>query len=185
MKVNLGATGIAYPMPVFILGTYNENGTPNAMTAAWGAIVDYKKIGIVIDKNHKTIANIKKTKAFTVSFATQEQVAECDFVGLVSANDDENKLQKTKWTFEKSQFVNAPVFDQLPLALECELENFDEKTELCTGKIINLVADDSILTNGTIDLSKFHPITYDSMNHNYISLGQKVAKAFEVGKTLK
>lgn len=184
MRIDLGAKSAIFPMPVLIIGTYDKNGNPNAMNAAWGNICDYEKISIAIAKDHKTVENILETKAFTISFATAEEVVPSDFVGIVSGNKDSDKIKKTGWIVEKSNKVNAPIFDKLPLTLECTLESYDEKTDICIGKIVNMSAAENILTEGKIDLEKFHPISYDGMNHQYIGLGQIVAKAFKVGEEL-
>lgn len=184
MRIDLGAKSAIFPMPVLIIGSYDKNGIANAMNAAWGNICDYNKISIAIAKDHKTVSNILESKAFTVSFATTEEVTACDFVGIATGNKDTKKIEKTGWIIEKSKNVNAPIFDKLPLVLECNLESYDEQTEICIGSIVNMSASESILTDGKIDLEKFHPISYDGMNHQYVELGKTVAKAFEVGKKL-
>lgn len=184
MRIDLGAKSAIFPMPVLIIGTYDKDGNANAMNAAWGNICDYEKISIAIAKDHKTVENILETKAFTISFATAEEVVPSDFVGIISGNKDCDKIKKTGWIVEKSNKVNAPIFDKLPVTLECTLESYDEKTEICIGKIVNMSVADNILTDGKIDLEKFHPISYDGMNHQYIALGKTVAKAFKVGEEL-
>lgn len=183
MRKDFGSKTYLYPMPVLIIGTYNEDGSANAMNAAWGGISDYDKISIALS-NHKTTDNLKLTKAFTVSVGVAPEVVACDYVGIVSGANVPNKVEKAGLHVEKSKFVNAPLFKELPLALECELVSFDEKAEILTGKIINVSADESILTDGNIDAKKLRPITYDPVNHNYIELGEIVGKAFDAGKKL-
>lgn len=183
MRKDFGSKTYLYPMPVLIIGTYNEDGSANAMNAAWGGISDYDKISIALS-NHKTTDNLKLTKAFTVSVGVAPEVVACDYVGIVSGAKVPNKVEKAGLHMEKSKFVNAPLFKELPLALECELVSFDEKTEILTGKIINVSADESILNDGNIDAKKLRPITYDPVNHNYIELGEIVGKAFDAGKKL-
>ena len=95
------------------------------------------------------------------------------------------KIKKTGWTVVKSEFVNAPVFSELPMTLECKLKSYDEATCRLVGEIVNVSADESILTDGKIDLAKFSPITYDPVNHNYLTLGEVAGKAFSDGKKLK
>ena len=176
---------MCYPMPVFIIGTYNEDGTPNAMNAAWGGISEEKEISICVDAGHKTAENVQYRKAFTVSMGTAQYVAACDYVGIVSGDKVSNKIEKAGWHVTKSEFVDAPLIDELPMALECEFHSYDEETGLLLGRIVNVCAEERILTDGKIDLSKFHPITYDPSGHGYYTLGEKVGNAFSDGKKLK
>ncbi|MBE6949219.1 MAG: flavin reductase family protein [Ruminococcaceae bacterium] len=185
MRKNFGAKPYLYPMPVLIIGSYDENNTPNAMNAAWGCIADMNRIGIYITNNHKTTANILARKAFTVSIADAAHVTEADYVGIVSANDIPDKLTKAGLHTTKSEFVDAPLINEFPMALECKLISFDEDSELLVGEIVNVCADESILTDGKIDPQKLNPITYDPVNHDYLTLGVKVGNAFEDGKKLK
>ena len=186
MRKNFGAKAILYPMPVLIIGTYNENGTANAMNAAWGGISEADEISICVDDGHKTAENVVKTGAFTVSVADTENVVACDYVGIASGNNEPDKIKKAGWEAIKSEFVNAPLFDRLPMALECELKSYDKETCRLVGKIVNVSADESILgADGKIDLGKFSPITYDSVHHTYRKIGEVVGKAFSDGKKLK
>ena len=186
MKKNFGANTWLYPMPVLIIGSYDENGTSNAMNAAWGGISEVNEISICVSEGHKTTKNIVERKAFTVSIPDVKNVTEADFVGIVSGNKDPEKLKKTGWHDVKSEFVDAPVFDELPMTLECKLKSYDEESCRLVGEIVNVKADESILgEDGQIDLTKFKPITYDPVHHGYIALGEKVATAFSEGKKLK
>lgn len=186
MRKNLGAKAILYPMPVLIIGSYDENGKPNAMNAAWGGISEETQISICVDDAHKTAKNIISRGAFTVSIATEENVVACDYVGIVSGNNKPDKISKTGWHCTKSEFVDAPLFDELPLSLECKLISYDETSCRLLGEIVNVCADAKILdTNGKIDLTKFSPITYDPVNHTYRKLGDIVGKAFCDGNKLR
>ena len=186
MRKNFGPKPQMYPMPVLIIATYNEDGTPNTMNAAWGCMADSDKICSVISSSHKTMENIRARKAFTVSMATWEQLVPADFVGVVSGHDDADKWEKTGWQAEKSAFVDAPLIAQLPMALECELLSYDEENEMLLGRIVNLCADESILgEDGKVDVRKLQPICYDSVHHAYLLLGEKVGNAFSDGKALK
>ena len=172
-------------MPVLIVGTYDENGTPNAMNAAWGGIYDTNQVMVCLAQDHKTTENIKKTGAFTVSIATSKTVVPCDYVGIVSANDVPEKFAKAGFHAAKSAYVNAPIIEELPMTLECKLIKFNEDG-ICIGQIVNVSADGSILDeNGRIDAKKLDPITYDSVTHAYWSLGEKVGQAFSDGKKIK
>ena len=185
MRKNFGPKPFLYPMPVLIIASYNEDGTANAMNAAWGCIADMDRVAIYVAGNHKTMENILKRKAFTVSMADAANVVAADFVGVVSGNTMPDKLEKTGWHTTKSEFVDAPLINELPMTLECELVSFDEESELLIGKIVNVCAEERILTDGVIDPVKLKPITYDPVNHDYITLGEKVGKAFSDGKQLK
>ena len=184
MKKNFGKQTYLYPMPVLIISTYDENGNANAMNAAWGGIHDTNQIGICIDPSHKTAKNLLAKKAFTVSIADAAHVAECDYVGIASGNKVADKLKKAGFTVAKSEFVDAPVINELPMCLECELVSYDESTGCMVGNIINVSAEESVLTDGKIDVSKLNAITYDPVNHNYIKLGEIAGKAFSDGKKL-
>lgn len=185
MRKNLGANPYLYPMPVLILAAYDENGIANAMNAAWGCIADSNRIGVYVTAAHKTMKNILSTGAFTVSIANAANVLAADYVGIVSGNNVPDKVEKAGWHTTKSEFVNAPVIDELPMALECKLVSFDTESELLIGEIVNICADESILTEDKIDPAKLEPITYDPVNHHYLTLGKIVGNAFSDGKQLK
>lgn len=184
MRKNFGAKPWLYPQPVMIIGTYDENGKANAMNAAWGGIVGMNEIVVDLG-SHKTTDNILKTKAFTVSVADTEHMVACDYVGVVSANNEPDKMKKAGFTTSKSEFVNAPIINELPLVLECELKQVIDGSKFI-GEIKNVSADESILgEDGEVDLDKFHPITYDTVHYGYYELGKRVGNAFKDGMQLK
>lgn len=186
MRKNFGAKAMCYPMPVYIIGTYNADGTPNAMNAAWGGISEETEISICVSEGHKTTANILARKAFTVSMATANYMAACDYVGIVSGNKVPDKFAKAGFHATSSQFVDAPLIDELPMALECKLISYDSQTCRLVGEIVNVSADESVLgENGKVDVAMLQPITYDPMNHHYLALGEKVGQAFRDGLALK
>ena len=172
-------------MPVLIVATYDKNGTPNAMNAAWGGVYDTNQVMVCLADDHKTTQNIKQTGAFTVSFATAKTVVPCDYVGIVSANDVPNKLAKAGLHTTKSEYVNAPIINELPMTVDCKLIKFNEDG-ICIGQIVNVSADESILDGeGRIDAKKLDPIIYDGVTHAYWSFGEKVGQAFSDGKKLQ
>ena len=181
-RKNFGAKPLSFPQPVLIIATYDENGVPNAMNAAWGGIRDYKEISISLGE-HKTNENLKKTGAFTVSMATEDTVVACDYVGLVSAGKEPDKFAKAGFHATKSAFVNAPLIDELPMALECTVKSFEDG--LLVGEIVNVSADESVLTDGKIDPKKLRPIAFDPCNNTYVGLGETVGVAFSDGNQLK
>ena len=186
MRKNFGAKPMCYPMPVYIIGSYGTDGTPNAMNAAWGGISEETEISICISADHKTTENILSRKAFTVSMATAKYIAACDYVGIVSGNKEPDKFSKAGFHATKSEFVDAPLIDELPMALECELISYDPESCRLVGRIVNVSADESVLgDNGKVDVSKLQPITFDPMNNHYLALGEKVGQAFHDGVVLK
>lgn len=185
MKINFGTQTFMYPMPVLIIASYGSDGTPDAMNAAWGGIHDTNQIGICLSPEHKTVKNILDRKVFSVSMADAAHVAACDYVGIVSGNKEPAKVQKAGFTVTKSEIVDAPVINELPMALECKLVSYDENCGYMVADIVNVCADESVLTDGKIDPSKLNPITYDPVNHTYIKLGEVVGHAFQDGKSLK
>ena len=184
MRKNFGVKTYIYPQPVLIVGTYDENGNPDAMNAAWGGICDYDKVAVDLG-SHKTTDNIAVTKAFTVAVADAAHVVECDYVGVVSGRNEPDKIKKAGFTTVKSEFVNAPVINELPITLECELLKIVDGG-MYIGKIVNVSADEKYLgEDGEPDLSKFTPITFDPVHHKYIALGETVGQAFSDGKRIK
>lgn len=181
-RVNFGPKPFIYPMPVLIVGTYDENGVPNAMNAAWGAITDMNEITISMS-SHKTTENLLKSGAFTVSFATEDTAVACDYVGVETASRVPDKFARAGFHATKSEYVNAPLIDELPMALECKLKSYED--EILIGEIVNVCADESVLTDGKVDPKKLKPIAYDPVNHTYMGLGEVVGKAFQDGLQLK
>ena len=186
MRKNFGAKPYTYPQPVLIIASYDENGTADAMNAAWGGISDDTQISMCLSAGHKTVKNILKRKAFTVSMADAAHVTECDYVGIVSANDVPDKLSRAGFHTTKSEFVDAPLIDELPMALECRLVSYDEESCRLIGEIVNVSTDERILgENGKIEPAKLQPITFDPVNNAYLKLGEKVGNAFKDGVKLK
>ena len=186
MRKNFGAKPYTYPQPVLIIASYDENGTADAMNAACGGISESTEISMCLSAGHKTVKNILARQAFTVSMADAAHVVECDYVGIVSANDVPDKLAKAGFHTTKSEFVDAPLIDELPMVLECRLISYDEESCRLVGEIVNVSADERILNaNGKIDPDKLEPITFDPVNNTYLKLGEKVGNAFKDGMKLK
>lgn len=181
-RIDLGAKPLIFPMPVLIIGTYDKDGVPNAMNAAWGMISDMNEISISLSE-HKTTENLAVTGAFTVSMATEDTVVPCDYVGIESAKKVPDKFAKAGFHATKSSKVNAPLIDELPVALECKVKSFENG--ILIGEIVNVTADDSVMTDGKIDVKKLKPIAYDPAANTYVALGDVVGKAFAAGLQLK
>lgn len=185
MRKDFGSKPWFYPLPVLIIGSYDENGMANAMNAAWGGLYDRDQVVLCLSAGHKTTQNIKVKKAFTISFADAGHVVEADYLGLVSANDVDNKLVKAGFHTTKSAFVDAPIINELPISLECELVKITEDGNLI-GRIVNVSADESVLGgDGMIDPDKLQAISFDPVHNAYLVLGQKVGNAFNDGTALK
>ena len=176
------------PQPVLIIGTYNNDGTPNAMNAAWGGQWDAKEIMISMGK-HATTENLSRCEEFTVAFATKDTMVASDFVGIVSAKNDSEKMQKTGWTATKAENVNAPVFTDFPMTMECRiLRKIDESEEgyYIVAEIVNILVDEAYIgEDGKPDVEKMQLITYEPIRHGYVELGKRVGNAFSDGKKLK
>jgi len=186
MRKNFGAKPLCYPQPVFIIATYGEDGTPDAMNAAWGGISEENELSICISAGHKTTKNILARKAFTASMATADTVVACDYVGIVSGNKVPDKFARAGFHAEKSEFVDAPIIRELPMSVECQLISYDEESCRLVGRIVNVSADESVLgENGKVDPAKLRPIIFDPMNNAYLVLGEKVGNAFKDGMPLK
>ena len=187
MKKELGIVPAIFPMPVLMLAAYDEQGTVNVMTAAWGQVGDYEKIALFLDENHKTAQNILKTKAFTVALADRAHMAAADFFGTVSGHKMPDKFARSGYTAVKSKHVNAPVIEEFPLVMECELADVIKKDSFfcVVGQIVNTAADERILDeNGKVDVTKLNALTYDTFRHGYYVCGEKVGQAFKEGAAL-
>ncbi len=186
MRKNFGAKPYTYPQPVFIIGSYDENGVADAMNAAWGGISEGNQISMCLSAGHKTVKNILARKAFTVSMADAAHVVECDYVGIESGNNVPNKLEKAGLHTTKSEFVDAPLIDELAVAVECKMVSYDPETCRMVGEIVNVSVDERVLDeNGKVDVAKVDPITFDPFNNAYVRLGEKVGNAFADGAKLK
>lgn len=176
------------PQPVFVIGTYNSDGTPNAMNAAWCGQWDSKEIMISIG-SHATTENLARCNEFTVAFATQKTMVGADFVGIVSAKNDPAKIQKTGWKAVKAENVNAPVFTDFPMTMECRILRKIDESETgyyIIAEIINILVDEAYLNaDGTPDVDKMQLIMYEPVHHAYHVLGARVGNAFADGKALK
>lgn len=182
MRRDLGNKMNFLPLPVLMIGTYDEDGKANVMNAAWGGIRDYGEIFISLSK-HKTTDNLELKRAFTVSFATKETEKISDYFGVVSGNN-EDKIAKAGIHVVKSNFVDAPIIEEYPLTLECTVESF-ENGELI-GKVVNCSVDEKYLDeDGKIDVDKMKIITFDMVSNTYRVLGDVVGNAFKDGLEMK
>ena len=185
MRKNLGNNAQLFPQPVLIISTYDENQIPCAMVAAWGGIKDYHEICFACSAGHKTTKNFLAHRAFTVSFAEVGNIAESDYFGIVSGNDVTDKLAKVGFTWEKSSLVDAPIIKEYAVALECELGSYDPDHGFTVGIVKGISADESVITDGMIDITKYHPVIFDGESKGYFSFGEKVGEAWTSGMKFK
>lgn len=185
---NFGSKPWILPQPVLIIGTYDKEGKANAMNAAWGGQWDMHEI-IISLSSHQTTDNLKENADFTVAFATTKTLVAADYVGIVSGRKEPEKMQKAGWTVEKAPNVNAPVFKELPMTMECRVKEKIDESETgyyLVAEIVNILCDEKYLAeDGNPDVEKMEIITYDPVHHTYIQLGKTVGKAYSDGKQLK
>lgn len=186
MRKNFRDFAAFFPQPVLIIGTYDENGVPNAMNVGWGGMSGAKYVNINISRGHKTTDNIMLKGAFTMSFADEAHLVEADYFGLATGRT-ENKLEKAGMHAVKSAFVDAPVIEEFPLTLECRVAELRESrghVEII-GEIVNMSADESVLDeNGQVDADLLHALSYDRVKRVYRTLGGVVGNAYSDGKKL-
>ncbi len=188
MKTDLGSLPAVCPMPVLIISAYDEDGRVNTMNAAWGTISQMDKIVLMIDEDHKTTQNILDAKAFTVSLADRKNMIPADYVGIVSGNKVPDKFARSGLHASRSKHVNAPVVDEFPITMECELAEVvkTETVYAIVGRIVNVLADEGIVgENGKIDIGKADLLLFDQFSWNYNAIGEVAGKAGQAGKELK
>ena len=186
MRKDFGAQPLIFPEPVLMIATYDAEGHVDVMNAAWGGISGNAEMTICLSPTHKTVENILAKKDCTVSFGDVSHVVECDYLGIVSANDTPDKFAKTGFHAVKADKVDAPYIEELPVHLDCRMKSYDPQTHYMRLEILNVAADESVLDdNGSIDVAKLQPITFDQLNRNYHVLGEIVGKAFSAGSKLK
>lgn len=187
MRKKLDITEGIFPMPVLMVATYNEDGSVNVMNAAWGMMQERGTVALNLTETHKTVKNIKKRGAFTVSIADAGHVVEADYFGVASGNKIMNKLEKAGLTASKAETVDAPVINEFPLCLECEYIEYQNNEYGCgvIGKVVNVTADESVMPNGKLDMSLVNAIAFDPYTHGYYKVTERVGEAFKDGMKLK
>ena len=186
-RVNMGAKLYVTPQPTLMIATYDAEGTPDVMMAAWGGQYEGNQVCFQLS-SHQTTDNLRLTKAFTLSYADARTVAESDYFGIVSGRDVKDKVARAGFTCTKSEHVNAPIINEYPLAMECKVVEMIERGNggaFVVGEIVNAVADPAILTDGKIDIKKLDPVAWDASSFNYLTLGDSVGKAWHSGKAIQ
>ena len=187
MRKNLMPIPGIFVMPLVLIATYSDDKTADLMPAAWARICGVNKVALSLGTERKTLMNIMLREAFTLSFANAQYMKEMDFLGTTSAYSMPDKLAKAGFHFVKSKHVDAPIISEFPVAIECELEDIKDEfgEKRVKGKIINVNADTEILdSEGKIDVSKLDALMFEQYRNCYYVVGQKIGKAFEMGKEL-
>lgn len=187
MKKDIGKIPAIFPMPVLMIGTYDENGKVDVMNAAWGQVCDNDRIILSLTESHKTVKNIKLNKAFTVALADRTHVEVADYFGIVSGNNAEDKFERTGYHAVKSEKVNAPIIEEFPIVMECELAEIIDTDSIygVVGKILNTkVEEDALSENGKVDVCKLDALMFDQFQSGYYTVGEKVATAWNAGLDL-
>ena len=187
MRKALNLTEGIFPMPVLMVATYNEDGSVDVMNAAWGTMQERGYVALNLTETHKTVQNIKRNKAFTVSIADAAHTTEADYFGIVSGNKESRKFEKSGLTATRSDTVNAPIINEFPLCLECEFIEYQDNAYGCgvIGKVICITADEKVMVGDKIDMSLVNAIAFDPYTHGYYRVSERVGEAFKDGLKLK
>ena len=187
MKQPIKTTEAIFPMPVLLVATYNEDGTVDVMNAAWGTMLDRERVALNLTETHRTVDNIKHRKGFVVHIADAAHVVEADWFGVVSGNKEPKKFEKSGLTATRSALVDAPVINELPIAIECEfIEYQGDDTGLgVIGRVLQTSVEESNMKDGRVDIDSLRAIAFDPYTHGYYLVGQRVGEAFKDGLRLK
>lgn len=187
MRKDIKVTEAIFPMPVLMIATYNDDGSVNVMNAAWGTMLERNQVILNLTETHKTVENIKKRKAFTVSIADSDHVTQADYFGVVSGNTVKDKLANSGLTATKSKHVDAPIINEFPICMECKFITYQGGKYGCgvIGKVVNVTADEKVFSNGKLDISKVNAIAFDPYTHGYYKVTERVGNAFKDGLQLR
>lgn len=187
MKKQIKTTEAIFPMPVLLISTFNSDGTVDVMNAAWGTMQERDMVALNLTETHRTVENIKERKGFVVHIADAKHVVEADWFGVVSGNKDPDKFAKSGMTFVKSELVDAPIINELPLAMECEFVEFqNDATGIgVIGKVVRTSVEEANLKDGKVDVVSLEAIAFDPYTHGYYKVGGRVGEAFKDGMKLK
>lgn len=187
MRKKLSTTAGIFPMPVLMIATYNDDGSVNVMNAAWGTMMETDTVALNLTETHKTVQNIKKRKAFTVSIADAAHVAEADYFGVVSGNKVADKFARSGLTATRSELVDAPVINEFPICLECSFVEYQGGGNGIgvIGEVVNVTADEKVMKGDNVDISLVNAIAYDPYTNGYYKVTERVGNAFKDGLKLK
>ncbi len=187
MRTKLKITEGIFPMPVLMIATYNEDGSVNVMNAAWGTMQERGTVALNLSESHKTVQNIKARGAFTVSIADADHMVEADYFGVESGNQVPDKFARSGLTASRAETVDAPVINEFPLCLECKFIEYQDGEYGCgvIGQVVNVTADERVMADGKVDMSRVNAIAFDPYTHGYYKVTERVGEAFKDGLKLK
>ena len=187
MKQPIKLTEAIFPMPVLLVATYNEDGTVDVLNAAWGTMLDRGRVALNLTETHRTVENIKRRKGFVVHIADSAHVVEADWFGVVSGKTEKDKFAKSGLTTVKSALVDAPIINELPIAIECEFVEYqsDDTGLGVIGKVLRTSVEADKMRDGKVDIDKLEAIAFDPYTHGYYKVGGRVGEAFKDGLKLK
>lgn len=187
MKKQIKTTEAIFPMPVLLISTFNEDGSVDVMNAAWGTMLDRDMVALNLTETHTTVKNIKARRGFVIHIADAKHVVEADWFGIVHGEKEPNKFQKSGLTYTKSDLVDAPIINELPIAMECEFVEYqNDATGIgVIGKVVRVSAEETHLKDGKVDVDSLEAIAFDPYTHGYYKVGGRVGDAFGVGLKLK
>ena len=187
MKKQIKTTEAFFPMPVLLISTFNEDGSVDVMNAAWGTMLDRDVVALNLTETHKTVQNIKARGGFVVHIADAKHVVEADYFGVVSGNKELEKFKKSGLSFVKSDLVDAPVINELPIAMECEFIEYqnDETGIGVIGKVLRTSVEEEHLKDDRVDIDSVGAIAFDPYTHGYYKVGGRVGEAFRDGMKLR
>lgn len=184
MKKKINTTSAIFPMPVLMIATYNDDGSVNVMNAAWGTMLERDQVILNLTESHKTVKNIRKRKAFTVSIADSKHTVQADYFGMVSGNNTQDKFENSGLTVTKSENVDAPIVNEFPICMECELLEGESNWGI-VGKVVNTLVDEEVMTDGNVDIKLLEAIAFDPFTNGYYKVCERVGNAFKDGLQIK
>ncbi len=186
MKKQIKTTEAIFPMPVLLISTFNEDGSVDVMNAAWGTMLDRDMVALNLTETHKTVENIKARKGFVIHIADAKHVLEADYFGVVSGHKEPEKFKKSGLSFTKSELVDAPIINELPIAMECEFVEYqsDDTGLGVIGRVVRTSVEESKLKDGKVDIDSLEAIAFDPYTHGYYKVGGRVGEAFRDGLML-
>ena len=184
MKKQIKTTEAIFPMPVLLISTFNDDGTVDVMNAAWGTMLERDMVALNLTETHRTVQNIKSRKGFVVHIADAKHVVEADWFGIVSGGKEPDKFVKSGMTFERSELVDAPIINELPIAIECEFVEYqsDDTGLGVIGRVLRTSVEEEHLIDGRVDIDSLEAIAFDPYTHGYYKVGGRVGEAFKDGK---
>ncbi|MBR3641393.1 MAG: flavin reductase family protein [Oscillibacter sp.] len=187
MKKEIKTTEAIFPMPVLLISTFNDDGTVDVMNAAWGTMLERDMVALNLTETHRTVKNIKARGGFVIHIADAKHAVEADWFGVVSGDREPEKFKKSGMSYVKSELVDAPIINELPVAMECEFVEYqNDATGLgVIGKVLRTSVEEEKLKGGEVDIDALEAIAFDPYTHGYYKVGGRVGEAFRDGMKLK